>query len=82
MVNKSGLNFPILSDPDRKVAREYGLLHAGGAPDGSDIAIPAHILVDRNGKILWQRVAKRIQDRPSPGEVLAAIESSGLTADE
>ena len=73
VVSKNSLNFSILSDVDREVIRLYGLFHAKGAPDGSDIAIPAMFLVDREGRIVWRRVSSRIQDRADPQVVLAKI---------
>ncbi|HXX01568.1 MAG TPA: redoxin domain-containing protein, partial [Candidatus Acidoferrales bacterium] len=42
---KVGYTFPILSDPDAAVIRSYHLLHAGGGPEGHDIARPAEFLV-------------------------------------
>lgn len=73
VVSRNSLNFSILSDVDREVIHLYGLFHAEGAPDGSDIAIPAMFLVDREGHIVWRRVSARIQDRVDPQVVLAKI---------
>jgi peroxiredoxin len=73
VVSKYSLNFPILGDVNREVIREYGLVHAKGAPDGSDIAIPSMFLLDREGRIVWRRVSSRIQDRVDPQEVLTKI---------
>jgi len=55
------------------VIRRYGLLHQNGSPFGGDIAVPAQVLVDRDGTILWRRKAHRITDRPTPDQVLDAI---------
>ncbi|MCI0588379.1 MAG: peroxiredoxin family protein [Planctomycetes bacterium] len=68
-----GLGFTLLSDGERRVVREYGLLHPGASPEGGDIAIPANFLVDRQGAIRWRHVARRIQDRVDPSTVLAEI---------
>ena len=65
--------FPLLSDDGARVIRIYGLLHPGGGPGGEDIAIPAHVLLDRKGRIVWRHVARKIQDRPDPAEDLRAI---------
>jgi peroxiredoxin len=48
-------------------------VHEGGGPGGSDIAIPAQILIDRDGNLVWRFISKRIQDRLHPDEVLAAV---------
>ena len=69
------LPFAVLSDGDRRVVRRFGLLHESGAPDGSDIAIPAHFYVGREGAIRWRHVARRIQARPDPESILEALEA-------
>lgn len=73
VVEKNRLDFPVLCDVQRRVIRDYGLVHAGGAPDGGDIAVPAHMLIGRDGRIVWRRVSGRVQDRPVPEEVLKQI---------
>ncbi len=66
------LSFPILCDTKREVVKAYGLLHEEGGPDGSDIAIPAHVLIDQDGRIVSRHVSERAQDRLHPDDVLAA----------
>ncbi len=73
VVERIGLEFPILCDTKREVIRAYGLVHEGGGLDGSDIAIPAHLLIDRDGRIISRYVSRRIQDRLDPRDVLANI---------
>ncbi len=74
-VDRLGLTFPLLSDAKHTTIDEYGLVHRGGGPGGEDIAIPAQFLVDRDGRILWRRIAGRIQDRPDPRDVVQTIRS-------
>lgn len=73
VVKGRNLPFQILSDVDRKVITDYGLVHKGGGPKGADVAIPAHVLIDRGGRIAWRHVAHRIQDRPYPATILDEI---------
>jgi len=73
VVTKNKLPFPILSDPERRTIGAYGLVHQGGGPGNADISLPAHILIGRDGRILWLRIAKLIQDRPSPDETLQHV---------
>lgn len=73
VVEKLHLPFPILSDAERTVVRNYHLLHEKGAPDGSDIAIPAHFLLDRDGVIQWRFVSDRVTNRPEPSQVIDEI---------
>ena len=75
VVEKHKLNFSILSDEKHEVIRAYGLYHTGGSPDSKDVAVPAHVLIDRSGRIAWRRKATMVQDRPDPAEVRAAIDS-------
>lgn len=72
-----GLRFPLLSDTERTAIRAYGLVHAGGGPGGEDVALPAQFLIGRDGRILWRRLAGRIQDRPDPRAVLEHIRAAG-----
>jgi len=73
MAEKHRLGFPILCDPSCEVIKQYGLLHAGGNPDGKDTAVPAHLLIDVDGRIAWRYVSGRITDRPDPQDDVAAL---------
>ena len=73
VADKVGLGFDILCDTDRKLIEAFGVVHKGAGPGGSDIAVPAHVLIDTTGRITWRHVAKKIQDRPYPTAVLQAI---------
>lgn len=79
-VERLELRFPILSDGEKSVIREYGVVHRGGGPDSEDIAIPAHFLIDRQGRIVWRRIAGRIQDRPDPKELVRFARSGAPPA--
>lgn len=74
VVKRQHLPFSILADTDRTVITEYGLVHHGGGPKHDDIAIPAHMLIERGGRIAWRHAARRFQDRPYPATVLREIE--------
>jgi peroxiredoxin len=71
--NKNDLPFPVLSDEERSVVWSYGVLHKGGAMDGSDVALPAMVLIDCNGNVAWRYVAKKVQSRLDPKAVLALV---------
>ena len=72
---RNQLDFPILSDARRDVVWEYGLLQKGAGPGGSDVALPAMVLIDCHGRIIWQYVSKRVQDRPSVEAILKVVET-------
>ena len=67
VMEKHHLAFPILSDESREVIRAYGLVHAHGSPDGKDIAVPAHLLIDGSGNIVWRHLPSASRTaRPPP----------------
>ncbi len=72
-VESQQLGFTVLSDPDARVIRDYGLLHQGLGLGDTGIAIPAQFLLDRDRRILWRFVASRVPDRANPEKVLRLI---------
>jgi peroxiredoxin len=64
--------FTVLSDPNAEVIRRYHLLHAGGGPDGHDIARPAEFLVDSSGMVRWVNFTEDVRVRARADEMLAA----------
>ena len=62
--DKLGVPFTILSDPDLKVIRRYGVLDPGGK-----ISIASVFLVDTRGVVRWSYVAEDYTVRP-PDETL------------
>src|SRR5438270_1722389 len=67
--------FPILSDPDAKVIRKYGLLHEKGYHD-QDIAIRTVVAIDANGNEVFRQASKSVMDYPKSDEILTALRSS------
>ncbi len=74
IVRQAGLAFPILSDPDLRMIDAYGLRHVE-AHDGQDIARSASVLIDADGIVRWTRVPENFRVRPTPKEILAAIDT-------
>lgn len=52
----------------------YGIVHDGGGPRGSDIALPASFLIDTTGRIAWEHVSRKVQERPDPADVMKQVE--------
>jgi peroxiredoxin len=67
------LGFRFLADRDLAVARRFGLIHAGGGPEGQDVPRPATVVVDRDGVVRWLSVSRNLQIRPDPSDVLRAV---------
>ncbi|MBV9072928.1 MAG: redoxin domain-containing protein [Acidobacteria bacterium] len=62
----------ILSDPDAKVIREYGLLHPKGH-SGEDIALRATLVVDESGREVYRKVSSSVPDVRTADEILRAL---------
>jgi peroxiredoxin len=75
LARQAGLAYPILSDPDLHAIDAYGLRHAGAGENGHDIAHPAEVLVDGAGIVRWTAVTGNVRVRPTPAEVLGAIDA-------
>ena len=75
MVDKLLLPFPILSDPDSLVIREWDLLNAAE----HDIARPAVFGIRRDGSVGYRYLGLDYTDRPSDDELFAGL--AEVTAD-
>lgn len=69
---KNSLKFDILSDAKSEVIKAYGL-HFREPMRDIDIALPANFLIDKEGKIAWQWIAPRVQDRADPAVVAEEV---------
>ena len=68
----------MLSDPKLVVTDAFGLRNTAfhSAPPRDDteaLPVPATLLVDRSGKVLWMDVSEDYQRRSDPAVVLAAM---------
>ena len=61
--------FKLLSDPNGKVVKEYGVYNLLG--DG--LATPAVFIIGSNRYLEWSHVGTNIGDRPSTGDILARL---------
>ncbi len=72
MVRKLSLPFPLLSDPDGAVIREYGVWH-----EERQMARPAIVVVNAVGRVAYRYVGQDFADRPGDDEVFRALEEAG-----
>lgn len=71
---KGELDFPILSDPDRKVIDAYGLRDpAYKGTDHDGIPHPAVYVIDKTGKVAWAKIESNYRERPANQEIRAAL---------
>jgi peroxiredoxin len=75
LARQAELEYPILSDPSLHTIDAYGLRHAGGGPDGQDIAHVASVLIDGAGIVRWTSMTRNVRVRPTPAEVRAALDA-------
>jgi len=73
MVDKLLLPFPILSDPEGRVIREWDVLN----PTEHDIAKPAIFGIRRDGSVAYRYVGTDYTDRPTDEELFAGLKEVG-----
>ena len=67
LVEKLGLQFPVLADVNLAVARRFGVVD-----QENGIAWPAIFLIGRNGRVTWRSLSETYKVRASVAEILAA----------
>jgi peroxiredoxin len=70
LASKAGYTFPILSDRNAAVIRQYDLLHQGAGIGGGDVARPAEFLLDRTGTVRWRNLTEDYRVRARADEML------------
>ena len=73
-----GLQAIMLADADLAVTDAFGLRNelTHSAPPGDEqeaLPVPASLLVDRDGTVLWMELSENYQRRSGPEVVLAAM---------
>ena len=76
-----GLQARMLSDVQLQVTDAFGLRNTGfysAPPTHESVAlpVPATLLVDREGRVLWIDLSKDYQRRSDPSVVLAAMQAN------
>ncbi len=70
MVDKLLLPFPLLSDPEGRVIKDWDVWMDG---DGG-IAKPAIFAIRRDGSIAWEYVGRDFADRPTDEELFHSLQ--------
>ena len=73
MVDKLLLPFPILSDPEGRVIKDYGVWSDG---EGG-ISKPALFLVEPDGSVAFRYLGEDFADRPTDEELFGAAAAMG-----
>ncbi len=72
MAKRLKLPFAVLSDADLSVTLAFGV-----AMPEDDFAVPAVVVLARDGTIHSVRISEGVQDRPSPAEIADALRAAG-----
>ena len=64
--------FPLLSDEDVSVIRDYDVFHENESK-GRSIARPATFVLDSEGEIVWGYTGERASDRPKLDTILEHV---------
>ncbi len=70
MVAEQGLSFPVAHDTDGRVSKAWGVYDVLG--DG--LAAPSTFVIDAHGELAFWKIGTNLTDRPSAGEILAAVQ--------
>jgi len=71
----------VVSDAEQDMANALQVVQAGAGAGGADTNAPTTFLVDGHGDVRWFRRPERFLVRPSPDEVLSAIDEIALERD-
>lgn len=72
-LGSSGIEYPLLADPDLAAIDAYGVRHPAGGMDGGDIARPATFLIDPEGRIIWRELTDNWRVRLRPERLLEQL---------
>lgn len=68
LVKRLSLTFPVLSDPDRRTIKTYGV-----HDPGNDVAWPAVVIVAKGGRVQLVDVTDNYTKRPSAQKLIDAL---------
>jgi peroxiredoxin len=63
-----GINVPVLSDFNKKIAADYGVMHDMG------MSQRAIVLIDKEGKVAYTHIQENIREIPSLDGILSELE--------
>jgi peroxiredoxin len=67
----------VVTDADQALAKKVEMLHRGAGQYGDDTNAPTTFVLDGAGTVKWWSRSGHVLDRPSPDEVLKAIDQIG-----
>lgn len=76
----NGLEFPLLSDFDRRAVEAYGVVDRAFAGFSSGVAMRSVFVIDANGLIAWEWIAENQGQAPDYDAVRAAVKAAATPA--
>lgn|SRR5262245_44664820 len=76
---KHAWDVTLVADPELEIIRRYNLQNRNFTPKGGpfrDMAIPATILIDADGRVLWMSQATDFRVRSHPAKVLSDVRAA------
>ena len=70
---KREVGFPILCDESLTVINQWGLRDELDPHAASQIPWPTTYIIDTAGRVHWRKMGYNKADRPTPGEIIAAL---------
>jgi peroxiredoxin len=71
VVERLGLAYQILSDPDAEVIKAYGVFNL----HDNDLATPATFLIDKQGTVRWEYIGRSAaSDRPDNQKIIEQLQ--------
>jgi peroxiredoxin len=71
LADKQSISFPLLSDPEARLTKAFGVYDPG-----NEIAWPTIFVIDKDGTITWSKHLDQYKVRPAVSEVLAAVDQA------
>ena len=69
VVERLGLDFPILYDPEATVVREYGVYNL----NHDSLASPSAFVIDKSGEIRWKHIGEGRYDHATNQQIIDAL---------
>ena len=69
VVERLGLEFPILYDPEAMVVREYGVYNLLR----DSLATPSTFVIDKSGDVRWMHIGESRYDHATNQEIIDAL---------
>lgn len=85
LATQFSVEFDFLRDDNNEAAKALGIIDSGGTPAGlevlgydSDTVMPTVLILDREGRLIYQHLTDNYRIRPEPSLFIQVLEEKGL----